>query len=450
MMISLRLPATPRQALSITGTLRLAVNTIFKLADIFGFWKYPSKKAAADFAEMSLLHKIYWAYKSQKPIVRAEKGSGLQTFFKNQDTHLRLPEDFLKETAITLSAVGDLIKVDGLEHARDLLYEKVAPLIFAADISYGNLESQLTDQTIKNMVFNKNEGPPLCCTIDQFNALKGHKGTNFTILHTACNHTLDMGLEGIQTTLDRLERDGILAIGTNRQEADREKGRIIDPKGVKIGFASATFGLNGKTIPPGKEYLVNRVRFHQQAAGLPDLSLVMKQITHCRQQGCDFVIASLHWGYEYEFFPRAHQVEIAHAIVESGADLIISHHSHVIQPIEYYRTQRDPSQIALIAYSLGNLTSSFSAPHLVLSEILRLTISRGTAAGKPKTYIEHVEAIPIVQVETQVNGLPVIQVEPLEKIMQKVNKNGTAEEQSYFARVEKYAHLVLPEKQNAR
>jgi hypothetical protein len=96
MMISLRLPATPRQALSITGTLRLAVNTIFKLADIFGFWKYPSKKAAADFAEMSLLHKIYWAYKSQKPIVRAEKGSGLQTFFKNQDTHLRLPEGFLK------------------------------------------------------------------------------------------------------------------------------------------------------------------------------------------------------------------------------------------------------------------------------------------------------------------------------------------------------------------
>lgn len=448
-MISRRLPATPRQSLSISGALRLAVDTVFRFADIFGFWKYPWRKAAADFEEMSLLHKIYWAYKSQKPITRAEKGFDLGTFFTDQDTHLRLPEGFLKETALTLSAVGDLIKVDGLEHSRDLLYEKVAPFIFAADISYGNLESQLTTQAIKDIVFNKNEGPPLCCTIDQFNALKGHKGTNFTVLHTACNHTLDMGLDGLETTLDRLEREGIQAIGTNRQEDDREKGCIIDKKGIKIGFVSATFGLNGKTIPPGKDYLVNRVRFHQPAPA-SDLSLIEKQIVYCRQQGCDFVIASLHWGYEYEFFPRAHQIEIAHTIVETGADLIISHHSHVIQPIEYYRPQRDPGRTAVIAYSLGNLTTSFSAPHLVLSEILRLTISRGTAAGKPKTYLEQVEVIPVVQVEVQVNGLPVIQVQPLDKLLEKVNKSGTPGEKSYFARVGEYAHLVLPEKKNAR
>ena len=151
------------------------------------------------------------------------------------------------------------------------------------------------------------------------------------------------------------------------------------------------------------------------------------------------IIASLHWGYEYEFFPRRHQVELAHDLVEAGVDVIVAHHAHVLQPVEYYRPQRDPDRTAVIAYSLGNLTTSFSAPHLVLSGVLNLTIVKGTVDGKEKTVVREARLIPVVQRDFMDGDLPVIQLEPLETFLE----NKTREESDYISAVEAYAELVL-------
>jgi len=178
----------------------------------------------------------------------------------------------------------------------------------------------------------------------------------------------------------------------------------------------------------------------------PDLSLLNRQISYCRDQGCDVIIASLHWGYEYEFYPRKHQVETAHDIVEMGADMIVGHHSHVIQPVEYYRTERDPDRVAVIAYSLGNLTSGFSAPHLVLSQVLNLSFAKGVIKGKDATYIESAEMIPVIQVETEVDGLPAIRVKKLGDVIRRVKEGGDKEEWKYVSKVMKYAELILGER----
>ena len=441
-----RLPASPLDALSISGALRAIVKTIHTCADLFGFWKYPSKKAAGDFEEMTLLDKIYWGYKSKKPIIHPEKGSRLESSLnKNSDNApiLMLPRGFEKKQSVTFSAVGDLIKVEGLENARDKLYEKVANVIFDKDISYANLESQLTGQDLGAYTFSDKDTPPLCCTKEQYDTLKSHNGKNYTVIHTACNHTLDMGLEGLETTLEQLEKDNIIDLGTNRKPEEQPKGRIIKKNGIKTGFVSATFGLNGKEAPRGKEYMVNVVKFHRKHPPdkIVDLTLLKEQISFCKEQTCDIIIASLHWGYEYEFFPRQQQVEAAHAIVEAGVDIIVSHHAHVIQPIEYYRTQRDPGRTAIITYSLGNLTTSFSAPHLVLSAILNLTIVKGTVNGKEKTYIKEVKLIPVVQTEAAHGNLPIIQLEKLDTFS--ARKWETREEKDYITAVEGYASLIL-------
>lgn len=437
-----RLPATPLEALSLSGALRFIVGTVHKCADIFGFWKHPAKKTAGDFEEMTLTDKIYWGYKSKKPVIYPEKGSQTEAFFKENSKPPTLPGGFEKKHTVTFGAVGDLIKVPGLENAVDKLYEKVADLIFDKDVSYANLESQLTGQDMGAYIFSDKEAPPLCCTRDQYDALKGHKGKQFTLVHTACNHTFDMGLEGLETTLTQLQKDSIIDLGTNREADEQQKGRIIEKNGIKIGFVSATYGLNGKEVPEGKEYMVNVVKFHSGDPGKEiDLSLLNRQISFCKEQGCDIIMASLHWGYEYEFFPRQKQIETAHAIVEAGVDVIVSHHSHVIQPMEYYRPQRDPDQTAVIAYSLGNLTSSFSAPHLVLSGILNLTIVKGPVNGKEKTFVENAQIIPVVQRELTDGGLPVIQLEKLETFS--TGKGKTPEEKNYIAGVQKYAKLVL-------
>ena len=61
----------------------------------------------------------------------------------------------------------------------------------------------------------------------------------------------------------------------------------------------------------------------------------------------DFIIISLHWGIEYSSYPTEKQREMAHAIIDSGADAIIGHHPHIYQGIEIYRGKP-------IVYSLGN------------------------------------------------------------------------------------------------
>lgn len=437
-----RLPATPLDALSISGALRLAIKTIHTFADIFGTWKRPSKNAAGDFEDMSLLDKIYWGYKSKKPILHPEKGHSKESLFNDSSPHPTLPGDFTPGSSVTFSAVGDLIKVNGLENSRDKLYENVAELIFSRDISCANLESQLTGQDTASYTFSDKETPPLCCTQEQYDALKGHKDKQYTLMQTACNHTMDMGMEGLETTLAQLEKDNITDLGTNRKPGEQQQGRIIEKNGIKVGFVSATFGLNGKEIPEDKNYMVNVVKFHRKdpAGNAPDLSMLENQINFCKEKKCDIIIASLHWGYEYEFFPRKEQIDMAHAIVEKGVDIIVSQHAHVIQPMEFYRPQRDRDRTAVICYSLGNVTSSFSAPQLVLSGILNLSISRGTVNGKEKTFIHDVRLIPIVQREKGSDDAPVIQLETLETFSQQKGNNKS--ETDYINAVEKYANLV--------
>lgn len=428
-----RLPATPMESLSLSGVVALIVKIVHFCARMVGFWKTPARKAAADFEDMTLLDKIYWGYKSKHPIIRPEPDLDLAIFSRDPEKTLALPVGFQEEHSVTFAAMGDLIKVDGLEHSKEKLYNEVADVVFSKDITYANLESQLTDRDVSAYTFSDKETPPLCCTVDQYDALKEHKGKRLTVMHTACNHTFDIGIEGVETTLARLQEDGIVDVGTNRTPGESGQAKIIRKKGIAIGFVSATLGLNGKEVPEGKEYMVNVVKFH--SPGAVDLSLLEAQIAHCREQNCDIIIASLHWGYEYEFYPRKRQVELAHEIVELGADVIVGHHSHTLQPLEFYRTRRDPGRTAIIAYSLGNTTSSFSAPHIVLSGILNLSFVKGSMGGETRTLVQEAMMIPVMQRELD-NG---IQIEPLEAAS--LRKSEDPEESAYITEVKRFAAI---------
>lgn len=448
-MIQHRLPSTPLDALKISMGLRFLVRTVHAAADVLGYWRYPSVKAAGDFEQMSLMDKMYWAYKSRQPIIKAQKGSNLERFFQENSRSWEngggIPVGFMEEQALDFTGVGDLIKVDGLEFSRDYLYEEIAGMVFSNGISYANLESQLTRQAFGGYTFNSQETPLLCLSREQYDALKGHREQRFTVMNTACNHTFDAGVEGIETTLEQLNADNILDLGTNREPIRRGKGRIVEKNHIKVGFISATFGLSGKPVPEGKEYMVNVVRFHRRGHDYfsPDLALLQEQIDDCRQQHCDVIIASLHWGYEYEFFPRPQQVAVAHQLVEWGVDVIIGHHSHVLQPIEFYRPERLHGQSALIAYSLGNLTSSFSAPHMVLSGILKFTIAKGTINGEKKTLVRDVQVIPVVQQETVDRDTPKLRLVTLAKMHEQWGKSGELRVRDYLKTLDNYVAMVL-------
>lgn len=398
------LPSTPFEVLDISSR-RLKFTMYWEVfkARLMGYWKVPMAGAATTFEEMTLRDIFYWVYKTRYPILEMEKGITLAT----DSRVVGLPQGFEARQRVTLGAGGDLLRTKGMDgQSQDVLFEKVADLLFDQDISFANLESPITTQPLQEEVISDRAAPIECCSPEQSAVLTRHTGKSFTLLHTANNHSLDMGMEGITTTHEILGRQGILPLGTHSTPESYGKGVVITKQGIKLGFISTTFGLNGKVPPEEAPWCVHTSRLCSTVVE-PELALLQEQLEHCRAEGCDVIIASIHWGYEFEFFPRAMQVETAHALVEMGVDVILGHHPHVVQPVEYYRTQRDPGRIAVIAYSLGSMNWGFYHPYLVLSAILNLTFAKGEYNGREVTYVEQAAVTPVFR-QAEIRGDSVV------------------------------------------
>jgi len=413
---------------------------MFVLADIFRFWRRPKKLDPDPVNWPKGPLPPYWFYKSKKHILLPEKGSGLDTYFKmhQERSDPFLPEGFLEEKRARLSSVGDLMNASGTENSVNKFYAHVFDLIFGVDISIANLESTLTSGAVQESTFTADETPTINATPEQYNALKGHDGRQYTIFHTANNHILDCDLEGFDTTHDVIEADGFQYVGTNRRPEDHKKGRIISSNGIKFGFVAATYGLNCRPFPEGKGWLVNYVPFHKQQ-GRVDLSLLEEQIKWCQSEQCDFTIASLHWGLEHELYPQSEQLDMAHELVESGADAILSHHTHNIQPYELYQTQRDPDRIAPIIYGQGNLASLMSSPFNALSLIVKLEVVKGHLNGAEKTLVKDINITPVIQLEKKHANEFYLQVHPLKDLID----SDDDKLKSYIAKAAHYADLAL-------
>lgn len=403
------LPTTPLESLNTSPVIKVIIGLVHLFVRIFGIWNYPRMRAAANFEEMSFMDKIYWAYKSKYIIKMAGRGIPTDDFhkgftFKRNDIEI-------KGDSISIGAVGDLIKNSLIQHSGDFLYEHISNYIFNKDISTANLESLLSDEETGAYVFSTKETPSLHCTEQQFAVLKGFRDKQYSMLSITNNHSLDEGISAFYHTANKLREGGISAAGINLSPEEHGKCLVLEKKGFKIGVVSATYGLNGKEVPNGFEHAVNIEPFHNKITKDPDVKVSLEsQLVHAKQQECDFIIAHLHWGYEYELYPRSSQIKRAHELVEAGVDLIISHHPHVIQPYEIYTPKSAPHKRALITYSLGNLTSNYSALGLRLSTILNVNLTSGIVQGKEGLYIHDVEFIPVVQTETDEGGKIVLKI----------------------------------------
>lgn len=408
------LPSTPRDVLQVSvAPLRLVIAAVVGLAERLGFWRDPVAGAAAE--EMGPRDNLYWIYKSKCPIARPERGVDLGLDRVRGARALALPDGFEEEARLTFGAGGDILRAAGIAHSKDRLFAGVADLLFDQDVAYANFESPVTTQPLVDEVIG-DKGPPIeCCSPAQFAILSGHEGRTFDVLNTANNHMFDMGIEGIDTTQAALAAAGILEVGTNAAPGEYGTAKILERGGVRLGFVAATFGLNGHALPDEARHRIHVSPLLSKTSA-PDLTLLQRQIDDCRAKGCDFIIASMHWGYEFEFFPRQVQVEAARALVEYGADSIVCHHPHVIQPVELYRPRRDPNRVAAIAYSLGSLTWGFMAPHIVLSTILGLTLAKGRLDGESVTHLAEVRVTPVVRTYGAADGVALTRIVPLDEI----------------------------------
>jgi poly-gamma-glutamate capsule biosynthesis protein CapA/YwtB (metallophosphatase superfamily) len=386
------LPRTARDLVRLDPFDRVAYGATLALFRLSGLWKHP-QPMSGDLETMGFLDKAYWLHKTNRPMRTARRGSGLEAYFARQErASAELPVGFRVRSRAEISAVGDLMSHPFLAGSKESLYADIADLVFGTDLAMANLECPVLRAAARALTIHMKEGPPLHYDPASFEAARGR----FGFMATACNHSLDFGLEGVASTLEALAKAGIAQSGLNRDEAAASEVAILERNGIRIGVVAYTFGLNARRPPASRPNLVNRMPLNEGVAA-NDFSRLRGHVASARAGGVEFLIAHFHWGMEQELYPTPEQVELAHEVAELGFDAIIGHHPHVVQPMEHYRTRRDPLRTVPVMYSLGNLVNPFTAPYLVRSAVARLTLEKGELDGVEKVYVSSAELRTVVQ-----------------------------------------------------
>ncbi|UPK34474.1 hypothetical protein IVB18_41320 [Bradyrhizobium sp. 186] len=164
-----------------TFTHWLKIKAALISARLFGYWDYPRADAAAAFEEWTLTDLAYSLYKNARPIIRAEKRVSKVLFLRDKSV-VKLPDEFRKNTSVTIGAAGDLMPAEGLEFSKDIFFENIADVLLEVDISFANLEGPVTEQNVEVAIVEGSKAPILGFSIAQFPTVAGHRGKYFTAL----------------------------------------------------------------------------------------------------------------------------------------------------------------------------------------------------------------------------------------------------------------------------
>ena len=196
----------------------------------------------------------------------------------------------------------------------DFPFENTRQIFEADDMTLVNFEGTLTNTKSRTKNSFSFAAPPEYVQV--------LTSGNVEAVSLENNHIMDHGDQGYEDTCQALHGAGILYSG--------HLGSSIytTETGVDIGMLSyQTF--NGKYAA-----------IYEAIEG---------DIKALRDAGCELVIVSYHWGEEKDYVPNERQVPLGRATIDAGADLVIGHHSHRINPIEEYKGR-------YICYSLGNFS----------------------------------------------------------------------------------------------
>lgn len=278
-------------------------------------------------------------------IALSDNNFSLQNTFNFLTDFLRVNR---KESSVTLFAVGDImldrgvdkmVKENGGSNFRFPFFF-VADYLKKADILFGNLESVISDKEGEKF---KKTGSVQVYFKAKPEAIEGLVYADFDIVSVANNHALDYGRIAFEDSLKRLKDAGIEYIGGGFNEKEVFSVKIQEIKGTKIGFLSYTYPrFDGQYIP----WKATENKSGVAVIEIKEIEKIKKDIREAKKK-VDILIISLHWGKEYILEPEPEKISLARSFIDAGADLIIGHHPHTLQPIEKYKN-------GWIAYSLGN------------------------------------------------------------------------------------------------
>lgn len=252
----------------------------------------------------------------------------------------------IEPITLSFSAVGDNLIHGAIYHdartgtnSYDFTpyYTQIKPYIQVVDVAFINQET-----TIGGKAMGLSHYPQFNSPEEVVDAIVD---TGFDLVNTASNHSLDKREQGIINAMNTYAKYPKLVVnGTNASQEQADTLRILETKGVKIGFLAYTYGTNGIPLPKGKEYLVNMIEKEKIIADIEEIT-----------PECDILVVSMHWGTEDSHTVNSMQEEYVDLLHSLGVDVVIGTHPHVIQKSEL--VQRDGREM-LVMYSLGNFLSA--------------------------------------------------------------------------------------------
>lgn len=289
-----------------------------------------------------------------------------------KETVQQKEENVGEQEELVLSFVGDMMfdrSVAGYIRSKgcDYIFQGYEEHFKNSDIVFGNLETALSHhgEPSKDKEYTFRSSPDIAPFLKKY---------NFNALSIANNHSLDYGPAAFADAM-KILRDNEISYGGgghNRQQA--MEGVVIDKKGVKIGFIAFTRVTPSVDWYAGakKPGIIGAYKIHEES--------VLEAVKSLNDR-CDLMVVSLHWGKEVSTVIRREEMELSHKLVDSGADVIMGHHPHVVQGIEMYNNKP-------IFYSLGNFIFTTSRAEICNNTIMATV--RYEVGGELKS----VEAIP--------------------------------------------------------
>jgi poly-gamma-glutamate synthesis protein (capsule biosynthesis protein) len=262
---------------------------------------------------------------------------------------------------LRLYAVGDINLGRRLAKQRllkgDTLYPFRALLdtLRGADIMFGNLESPIAPDSQagpdSGMVFT---APPA--------AAAALARAGFTIVSTANNHAWDGGQAAVEETMRQLTRAGVLFVGEGFGRDMAEQPVIVRRRGWRVAFFAVTRAWNPAPYSFYKHAGANWIAWG-------DPSWIYPALRALRASGrVDLIVVSVHGGKEYVDVPPDYHRDLLYGLVDAGADLVLAHHPHVLQPVVWHNGRP-------IAQSLGNFVFLQDDPWTRVSAILRIEVA---------------------------------------------------------------------------
>ena len=240
-------------------------------------------------------------------------------------------------------------------------FQYIKEMVSEADISLGILEGALAG--------GEPTGYPIFNSPDE--VIDSLRDTGIDVVNYANNHIYDYDDEGLQRTIEITKEKGLDVLGIKSTE--EEKSYLVkEVDGVKIGFASYVFEtetingyktINSNPVSINSENLINTFNYNDLESFY---NRIASEISAMKEEGVEFIIASMHWGEEYNTYIEATQNEIAKKLNELGVDIILGGHPHVIQPYEIICNESGHS--TFVIYSQGNSLSNQSEQEIGVAE----------------------------------------------------------------------------------